>query len=161
MKKSQYILIILLGSFIISHSQIKRDFRLLDEYEGVVKMSNYSSGDLFYKLSPIESNDLLYKYTLHIGRSNTDFERSFTVVVRNLLNSTYFEIYLKEEPKTILAAIYKKTAKWLRIKGVVPSECRINNAEWDRIDDIEDYNKLIGHIMEELDKNVDLACTAF
>ena len=159
MMAKRIILIVLVSWAVASaFAQTPFDQRLTQHYSGAIEHSRMMAGKVLqYELVPREFDGTLYYYDLHLADWDGQNVK-VPVLVRNLLGSTYFEFTFRQDPKVVLMGIYKKTGKWLRVKGIVPGSCKVKGEDWTRINDLEDYNELVRSIISEMDRNTMLAC---
>ena len=132
---------------------------LLKNHEGSVPTSiNYPKEVLKYKWDYQSSRQKVIEYKLELYHNNEKIN-TFDVLIRNLTNSLYIDIrfYYQEERRT-LTAIYKKTHKWLRIKGVFHPDCKRDDTSWLRVEEIDNLETLLEQIIVQIDQNVNLAC---
>lgn len=155
------VLIVVLGVTTLgpAFAQTPLDKGLTVDYTGVIDHSKLFNGKpLYYDFHFLSYNNTVYYYELNIGANKGGEILKIPVVVRNLLNSTYFQFDFKAAPKITLNGIYKKTGKWLRIKGIVPKTCWRSQEDWRRIESLEAQDKILETLMLELDRCVDLMC---
>ncbi|MCF8459203.1 MAG: hypothetical protein K9G46_00630 [Flavobacteriales bacterium] len=161
MKMKSVLLLAIIVMFIAleqSVAQTPFDQRLIKDYLGTIPHSNMFNGkDMKYQLAHKRYDGKMYYYNLILS-SNGSKDVIIPLLVRNLLNSAYFEFTFNNQPKIVLMGIYSKTRKWLRIKGNVSEKCKIKGEEWARIDGLEDYSELVLSILKEMDANVDISC---
>jgi hypothetical protein len=65
---------------------------------------------------------------------------------------------VKNEELRTITGLYNKTSRWIKLKGVLPDECRREEAHWGRLDAVTSYDQLLQFVIEQIDQNVKLNC---
>ncbi|MEM7104581.1 MAG: hypothetical protein AAF502_15700 [Bacteroidota bacterium] len=98
-------------------------------------------------------------YTLNLSSDGKEIN-TFDVRLRNLDFTFYLEIRMQgpETALKTLSAIFDKSNKWLRVKFAAPPGCSAEDEQWDRVNNISDFQELLLQVITQLDRNVQLTC---
>ncbi len=100
-----------------------------------------------------------YYYTISIA-DNPGLNNPVKVpaMVRDLVITTYFEIYLNNGTETkTFTLVYDKNNKWYRIKFAPQPGCRREEL-WKRVNDVRSYEELLKSMVAQMDNNLKLDC---
>ncbi|MEM7104563.1 MAG: hypothetical protein AAF502_15610 [Bacteroidota bacterium] len=97
-------------------------------------------------------------YNLHL-LSGKEKLASFQVSVRDLIVTYYMEVKVPGNGETrTITAIYNKTNKWVKLKGVLQENCRQQDSKWGRLDGVQSYDQLLNFILSQIDANLEISC---
>lgn len=97
-------------------------------------------------------------YTLVLKAGDREVLR-LPVLMRDLIVTYYVEIgFDKEDARRTVSAIFQKSNKWVKLKGVLHEGCRRPDQRWGRLNDLRAYAPLLQYIVAELDRNIDFHC---
>lgn len=83
----------------------------------------------------------------------------FDLQIRDLIVTHYIEIsVVKADTARTITALYNKSSRWLRLKGVLQEGCRREGVSWGRLDGVESYDQLLQFVVQQIDKNIYFSC---
>lgn len=166
----KYFLIISLGLFLqTADGQVVFREYLSQNHQGEITQSeNYPDQNLGYEWKFIDMEKGQYfaegeaiqkiRYQLHFQLDGETIGY-FDLQMRDLIVTHYIEIsVVKDDVPRTITALYNKSSRWLRLKGVLQQGCRRNEVSWGRLDEVESYDELLQFIVQQIDKNVDFSC---
>jgi hypothetical protein len=144
-------------------SQVVMKEFLLQNHEGQVDNSANNNGKpLYYKFEYTTTDHARINYKLYLykeaGKKNPWI--TFDVLMRNLTWTYYVDItFPKDNTDKVAAMIFKKDLRWSRVKFSPHEGClRVNPPVWERMNMVDDYERLMQNFIMQIDKNVDLNC---
>lgn len=142
---------------------------LSQDHQGIIEESiNFPGESLSYEWQFIDAEKGQYfaegeaiqriHYQLVLSKNGQELGR-FDLQIRDLIVSHYIEISAihQEESRTIMA-LYNKVSRWVKLKGIVPEDCRRANARWGRLDAVDSYERLLHFVVSKLDENLVFSC---
>ncbi|MBA3647342.1 MAG: hypothetical protein H0W62_02150 [Chitinophagales bacterium] len=135
---------------------------LSQDHKGTIsKTVNFNGKPLYFewKFDSTTYNGLRVHYHLMLADNNGMKNAVILpVMIRDLIRSTYFEIYFNngKETKTF-TSIFNKDDRWLRTIFAPQWGCR-RGETWPRVTDVKDYDQLLSSIVKEMDANLKLDC---
>ncbi len=152
----------------LGHSQVMMKELLTTNQKGQLDKSvNWTGKKVYYQIKFDSIRTFKYEgkesarhyYTILIA-DNAGFNNPIRVpsMVRDLVITTYFEIYLNDgiETKTF-TLVYDKNNKWYRIKFAPQAGCRREEL-WKRVNDIRSFEDLLKSMIMQMDNNLKLDC---
>lgn len=171
MKVINYILLLFCMLMLSQNGKAQVVFRdyLSKDHQGTLEQSvNYTGQKLDYEWKFMDMEKGQYfaegeaiqriNYQLVFKIKGKEVGR-FDLQIRDLIVTHYIEISAvkNEEPRTI-TGLYNKASRWIKLKGVLPDECRQEDAKWGRMDALTSYDQLLQFVIEQIDQNVKLSC---
>lgn len=126
------------------------------------KSVNNDGKPLYYKLEykSTEGARINYQLTFYKDAGMAKPVVSFPVLIRNLIWTYYLDVSMDKDGMTkVFAMIYQKDLRWARVKYSPHTGCA--NKEpitWERMNLVDNYEKLLNGTFAQLDKNVNLDC---
>lgn len=161
--------ITLLASFLglasLSNAQVIMNEFLSKNHEGMVEHSVNNGGKkLYYKFQYDSVTGARIKYTLYLYKDASKSQPFLTlpVLMRNLIWTYFLDVsFTKDGSSKVAALIYKKDLRWSRVKFSPHEGCSyITPPIWDRLNQVDNYEKLLQNTIQQLDKNVNFNCYA-
>ncbi|MBC8045386.1 MAG: hypothetical protein H7Y00_01180 [Fimbriimonadaceae bacterium] len=146
-----------------THAQVVMKEYLSTSHEGKIDNSVNNGGKpLYYKLEYKDTQGARINYTLHFYKDagmSTPW-MSFPMLMRNLQLTYYIDVSMPKDNMTkVFAMIYKKELRWARVKYSPHEGCsNVKEIVWERINLVDNFDKLINDTFKQLDKNVNLSC---
>ncbi len=168
-KLFKYLVVLTIVSLpILGYSQVMMTELLTANQKGQLDKSvNWPGKKVYYEIKFDSIRTFKYEgkesarhyYTISIA-DNPGLNNPVKVpaMVRDLVITTYFEIYLNNGTETkTLTLVYDKNNKWYRIKFAPQAGCRREEL-WKRVNDIRSYEELLKSMMAQMDNNLKLDC---
>ncbi len=163
MSKSFFILASFFFFIMSSKAQVLMEAYLLEDHNGLITNSfNFPNEVLEYKWKFQSNEGLKTIYLLSLYHRNKEIV-SFPVRMRNLSISFYIEIRMalkKDGSIKTLSGIYDKGNKWMRVKMAPQLGCTQENVKWKRFNQIDDFQQILKHLVQQMDENLMLNCYA-
>jgi hypothetical protein len=133
-----------IASVNVNEHQLYYEFVFVSEEVGIEYQSKEAIEKIHYKLNISDRKG---------------FTRSYDVLIRDLIVSLYVEIDMNSGPeKNVVTTIYQKRNRWAKLKGIIPTDCKNQGFKWSRLDRISSFEQLLQFIIEDIDRNVLIAC---
>lgn len=148
-----------------SNAQVVMKEFLSENHTGKVDNSVNNNGKpLYYKFEYLHTDSarIYYKLYLYKDASMKTPWMTMNVLMRDLTWTYYVDITFKKDGTDKVAAmIFKKDLRWSRVKfSPHPGCARIDPPVWERMNLVDDYDKLINNFLMQIDKNINLDCYA-
>jgi len=153
---------------VAGYSQVVYTSALKQDHKGEIDKSvNYPGKKLYWSMKYVSTQTLKFRtyscdrdsFTLMIA-DNPAMNNAIRLpmMIRDVQSGTYFEIYMNNGTETkTFTVIYENYEKWYRIKFAPQWGCR-RAATWQRVNDVPDFESLIGSVVGQMDTNLKLDC---
>jgi hypothetical protein len=156
--------LLLIGAFSMGTKAqvVMKEFVSANHMGKVDKSVNNNGQPLYWKLEYKNTEGARIYYTLNFYKDAgmTKTYASFPALMRNLEWTYYLDVSMtKDEATKVFAMIFKKDLRWSRVKYTPHPDCGwLDPTQWERFNQVDNFQKLLDNTMMQLDKNVKLDC---